>query len=255
MTRLDTLPVARSATAVESWGTMPPSLSRCASCAVRSTALCASMSDEDLVALHAIGRRRTVPAGQMVSWAGDEANVFANIVRGTLKVTATMADGREQIVGLLFPGDSVGQLFSVESDLTVTAIVETDLCSYPRRAFEALLDEFPRLERMLLKRTLASLNEARERMLALGRKTALERVVGFIQSLAERMGQRHGDGTVHVAIPVSRGEMADYLGLTIETVSRQLTRLRTASNIAFAGGNRDCQILDPQQLDDMVNSA
>jgi CRP/FNR family transcriptional regulator, anaerobic regulatory protein len=252
LTRLEVLPV--SGAAKDDWATttLP---SRCSSCAVRDTALCASMSDDELVALSAIGRRRTIAPGQVVRWAGDEANLCASIVRGTLKVTATMADGREQIVGLLFPGDFVGQLFSVESDFTVTAIVEADLCSYPRRAFEALLDEFPRLERMLLKRTLASLNEARERMLALGRKTALERVVGFIQSLVERLGQRHRDGTVHVTIPVSRGEMADYLGLTIETVSRQLTRLRTASIIAFVGGNRDCQILDPEQLEDMVISA
>lgn len=211
------------------------------------------MNDAELVALSALGRRRIVPAGQVVSWAGDEASLCANIVRGALKVTATLADGREQIVGLLFPGDFVGQLFSDESCLTVTAIEETDLCGYSRTAFESLLDDFPRLERMLLKRTMASLNEARERMLSLGRKSALERVAGFIQSLAERSGREKADGTIHVAIPVSRGEMADYLGLTIETVSRQLTRLRSAAIIAFANGNRDCHVLKPEQLDEMVN--
>lgn len=211
------------------------------------------MEDEELAALHAIGRRRIMAPGQVVSWAGDEVNVCANIVRGALKVTATMADGREQIVGLLFPGDFVGQLFSIESDLTVTAITETDLCSYSRKAFEDLLDGHPRLERMLLKRTLASLNEARERMLALGRKTALERVVGFLQSLANRLGRENKDGTVDVTIPVSRSEMADYLGLTIETVSRQLSRLRSASMIAFTGSSRDCHILDPEELDRLVS--
>lgn len=250
MTRIDVLPVARTGKEAQAGMPLP---TRCANCPVRATALCTSMNDHELVALSALGRRRVIPAGQVVSWAGDDSNVCSNVVRGALKVTATMADGREQIVGLLFPGDFVGQLFSDQTCLTVTAIVETDLCSYSRAAFESLLDEFPRLERTLLKRTMASLNEARERMLSLGRKNAIERVAGFIQDLAERAGERGADGMIHVAIPVSRGEMADYLGLTIETVSRQLTRLRAASIIAFANGNRDCRILNPDRLDEIVN--
>jgi len=252
VTRFDVLPVARTGNDTQAGATLP---ARCANCAVRGSALCASMNDAELVALSALGRRRVVPAGQVVSWAGDESQVCANIVRGALKVTATLADGREQIVGLLFPGDFVGQLFADRTCLNVTAIVETDLCSYARGAFEKLLDEYPRLERTLLKRTMASLNEARERMLALGRKSALERVAGFIQDLAMRSGRTAADGTTHVEIPVSRGEMADYLGLTIETVSRQLTRLRAAAIIAFANGNRDCRILDADGLDDIVNVA
>lgn len=245
---LDVLPAARAAP----W-TAAPSQTQCATCPVRESALCGSMNDDELRALNGLGRRRIIRAGQVVSWIGDQASAFANVVRGTLKVTAMTADGREQIVGLLFPGDFVGQLFSDKTDLTVTAITETDLCSYSRTAFEALLDDYPRLERMLLKRVLASLNEAQDRMLTLGRKTAQERVAGFIQSLARRSGRDQADGSVHVAIPVSRGEMADYLGLTIETVSRQITRLRAASIIAFADGNRDCRILSPAQLDAMVN--
>jgi CRP/FNR family transcriptional regulator len=250
MARFDVLPVTRS----HDEGRMPePRATRCQSCSVRDTALCASMNDQELTSLSTLGRRRVVPAGQVVSWAGDASSFCANVVSGALKVTATLADGREQIVGLMFPGDFVGQLFADETSLTVTAIVETDLCSYGRTAFENLLNERPRMERMLLKRTMASLNEARARMLSLGRKNAQERVAGFILDLAERSGTRGADGLLHVSIPVSRGEMADYLGLTIETVSRQLTRLRTADIIAFANGDRDCCILDAEQLEDIVN--
>ena len=245
---LDVLPAARAAT----W-TAAPSQNRCAACPVRESALCGSMSDQELGALSTLGRRRIIRAGQVVSWVGDQASAFANVVRGTLKVTAMTVDGREQIVGLLFPGDFVGQLFSDKTDLTVTAIVDTDLCSYSRVAFEALLDDHPRLERALLKRVLASLNDAQDRMLTLGRKTAQERVAGFIHSVAKRSGSTQADGSVHVAIPISRREMADYLGLTIETVSRQVTALRAASVITFADGKRDCRILDPERLEDMVN--
>ncbi|WP_349356937.1 Crp/Fnr family transcriptional regulator [Sphingobium nicotianae] len=219
---------------------------------MRTTALCASMTDEDLTALSNVGRRRVIPAGQILSWAGDESNLCANVVHGALKVTSTMADGREQIVGLLFPGDFVGQLFEDEMSMTVTAVVETDLCCYSRRAFEGILDQFPRLERMLLKRTMASLNDARNRMLSLGRKSAQERVAGFILELYERS---RAAGESQVSIPVSRGEMADYLGLTIETVSRQLTRLRAANIIAFVNGDRDCRILDSLELEQILDQS
>jgi len=221
---------------------------RCGDCPVRNISLCGSLSDEDLLSLNKIGRRRIVRAGQIVSWEGDPANSFANIVRGVLKVTALTMDGREQIVGLLFPGDFVGQLFSDRVDLTVTAITEADLCTYSRTAFEDLLDMFPSLERLLLKRVLASLNDARDRMLTLGRKTAQERVAGFIDFIAKRLGKNGPNDVITVEIPVSRGEMADYLGLTIETISRQLTRLRAMSIIAFGRGNRECHILAAERL-------
>lgn len=250
MARADVLPVARSDS--ENRPADVP-VTRCHNCAVRDTALCASMNDQELTALSAIGRRRIIPAGQVISWAGDISNFCANVVSGALKVTAALADGREQIVGLMFAGDFVGQLFTDETNLTVTAILDTDLCGYSRSAFEAVLSDTPRMERMLLKRTMASLNEARDRMLSLGRKNAQERVAGFILDLAERSGRRGADGFLHVLLPLSRGEMADYLGLTIETVSRQLTRLRTADIIAFANGDRDCRILDPDRLDEIVN--
>lgn len=245
MARFDVLPVARSHEDHKA--------SRCSSCAVRDSALCASMSDSELTSLSAIGRRRTLQAGQVISWAGDASIFCANIVSGALKVTATLSDGREQIVGLLFPADFVGQLFTDETTLTVTAIVDTDLCGYARGSFEAVLGDHPKMERMLLRRTMASLNEARERMLSLGRRSAQERVAGFILDLANRAGARSADGLLHVSIPVSRSEMADYLGLTIETVSRQLTRLRTNDVIAFANGERVCTIIDRGQLEQIVN--
>jgi CRP/FNR family transcriptional regulator len=211
------------------------------------------MSDGELSALSAIGRRRVLPVGQVVTWAGDTLTSCANVVSGALKVTASTADGREQIVGLLFPGDFVGQPFAGEAPLTVTTLTETDLCIYPRAGFEQMLDKYPRMERMLLARTMASLNEAHGRMLALGRKNAQERVAGFLLELVEHAGSRGSDGLLHVQIPISRSEMADLLGLTIETVSRQLTRLRAAEVIAFAHGERDCTICDQAQLDAIVN--
>ena len=222
---------------------------------MRDKALCASMSDCELAALSALGRRREVTAGQVVTWAGDPNANCANVVSGALKVSASTADGREQIVGLLFPGDFVGQLFTAEASLTVTALTDTDLCTFPRPSFERALESYPQMERMLLERTMASLDEARERMLSLGRKDARERVADFLLELAGRTGVTDEAGRVNVLIPISRGEMAGFLGLTIETVSRHLTRLKTAGIIDFAKGERDCTILNRAALEAIINPA
>lgn len=221
---------------------MSSSPPRCLDCLVRDTSLCSSLLDSELISLSQIGRRRVIPAGQVVSWAGEPSTICANIVGGSLKVTAATADGREQIVALLFPGDFVGQLFEDEASLTVTTLAQTDLCFYPRAAFERTLDDHPRMERVLLQRTMASLNEARGRMLALARETARERVAGFLLDLVDRTGHPVTGGGIAISIPVSRGEMADFLGLTIETVSRQLSHMKEEGLVAFDKGGRDCRV-------------
>lgn len=226
---------------------------RCHDCLVREKALCSSMSDNELAAVSEIGRRRVMPAGEVVTWAGDASSTCANVVSGALKVTASTADGREQIVGLMFPGDFVGELFKEEASLTVTTLTETDLCTFPRSRFERTLDAYPQLERMLLERTMTALNEARDRMLSLGRKNAQERIAGFLLEIADRAGTRDESGGIRFLIPISRGEMADFLGLTIETISRQLTKLKATGIIAFAKGGRECIILDRDWLAAIVN--
>ncbi|XHR99109.1 hypothetical protein ACFB49_07040 [Sphingomonas sp. DBB INV C78] len=207
------------------------------------------MDDQELATLSEIGRRRVVHAGAVVNWAGDASTSCANVVSGALKLTASTADGREQIVGLLYPGDFVGQIFTDQTSLTITSLVDTDLCVFPRAGFERVLDEHPRMERMLLERTMASLQEAQGRMLSLGRKSTRERVASFLLEVADRTGSRDETGTIRVHVPISRGEMADYLGMTIETVSRQLTLFKTAGAITYARGDRDCTILDRGHLE------
>lgn len=219
---------------------------RCADCAVRDSALCASLADDELEALNVMARRKTIPRGQVVVWEGDASSLCANIVSGVLKVTSATVDGREQIVGLLFPGDFVGQPFRAETSLTVTALSDADLCIYPRQGFETVLDDHSKLERMLLQRTMSALDDARARMLSLGRKSAEERVSGFVLEMADRC-QAEGPQE-SFDLPLTRGQMADVLGLTIETVSRQLTNLKGAGLIAVLAG-RGIAILDRAGLE------
>jgi len=218
---------------------------RCPDCDIRLNALCAGIGDNALSALSAIGRRRRIGAGQVLVWAGDANLLCANLVSGILKVTASTAGGREQIVGLLFAGDFVGQPFVDETTLTVTALCTSELCLYPRERFERLLTEAPRLGHALLRRTMASLNEARERMLTLGQRSAPERVAAFLLNLADRTP----DAPTRFEIPISRGDMADFLGMTIETVSRQLFHLKAMGVIALARGGRHVIVVDRVALE------
>ncbi|MEO9129614.1 MAG: Crp/Fnr family transcriptional regulator [Sphingomonas sp.] len=226
---------------------------RCLDCAVRDTALCAAADDEQLAVLSTIGRTRILAAGQVLVWAGDANLLCANIVAGILKVTASTANGREQIVGLLFAGDFIGQPFSENSSVTVTALVESNLCLYPRERFEHALGDAPSLERALLRRTMAALNDARERMLTLGQRGALERVAGFLLDLADRAAPRARDGAITIDVPVSRGDMADFLGLTIETVSRQLSRLKAQGVVVLPRGARTIVIRERAILEALAN--
>lgn len=222
---------------------MPDELpQRCRDCLVRDSSLCASLDDRELASLSDIGRRKTVPKGAVVSWAGDDNAMCANVVSGALKLLKSTSDGREQAVGLLFEGDFVGQPFADSNDLTAIALSDTDLCLYPRSQFERVLADRPKLERALLERTMRSLNEARDRQLTLARKGAKARIAGFLHHLAE------GIGRSDVELPMSRGDIADYLGLTIETVSRQFTDLKASGLIEVERGGRRVRILDRDGL-------
>jgi CRP/FNR family transcriptional regulator len=222
----------------------------CADCAVRDKALCGALSDVELSALNTLGRRRVLKRGETLIWAGEESAVCANLLSGVLKLAASTADGREQIVGLLYPADFVGKPYAGDADFTVTAVSDAELCVFPRGPFEAVLEDHVRMERLLLQRTFAALDDARGRMLLLARLSAREKVAGFLIDMADRTGgcRATGFGPVTFDLPLTRGEMAEILGLTIETVSRQLTKLKDAGTIALPGA-RGVTIRDRQALE------
>lgn len=214
---------------------VPPSV--CVECGVRDRALCGALSTDELLALNSIGQRRRVARGETVIWSGDDSVICANLLEGIMKLSASTSDGREQTVGLLYPADFVGHLYTERSGFTVTALTDVELCIFPRAQFETVLHDHSRMERLLLQRTFSALEDARGRMLTLARRSAEERVAGFILDMADRVGNtgcRATDtGPVTFDLPLTRGEIADLLGLTIETVSRQLTRLKAAEIIAL----------------------
>ena len=139
-----------------------------------------------------------------------------------------MQDGRQQLVGLQFASDLMGRLYSAENPTTAEAVSEIELCRMPRAVLEGTIAKSSELKDFLLRRSLQDLDDAREWMVTLGRKTAAERVASILLLFAlrnRRPGEKE-DGAVTFDLPLIRADIADFLGLTIETVSRQVSKLR-----------------------------
>ncbi|ATE63516.1 Crp/Fnr family transcriptional regulator [Rhizorhabdus dicambivorans] len=224
----------------------------CADCGVRDRALCGSLSDAELATLNRLGRRRHVARDETIAWAGDDNIVCANLLSGVLKLSAAATDGREQTVGLLYPADFVGTPFAEQVDFTITALTDAELCVFPREPFERVLGDHAAMERLLLQRVLAALGEARGRMFSLARGSAGEKVAGFLLDMARRAAtsgcRATPQGPLTFDLPLSRGETAAVLGLTIETASRQIRKLERDQIIALPGG-RAVTILDMAALE------
>ena len=202
---------------------------RCGDCPIRHRAVCAYCEQPDLVKLDAIKSYRTFKAGETITWAGDEMSFVGSVIYGVATLTRTMVDGRRQMVGLLLPSDFVGRPGRATAPYDVTAASELKLCMFRKPSFDKLIADTPALEHRLLDMTLDELDSAREWMLLLGRKTAREKIASFLAMIGRREAailQREAGADLHFALPLTRESIADYLGLTIETVSRQMTALK-----------------------------
>lgn len=227
---------------------------QCTHCTVRHRAVCGALRDDELWKLNQISRRRKVEAGQVIFSDEEEAGFFCILLEGVVKLTKTLVDGRQQIVGLLFPSDFLGRAYSGQRSYFAEAATQIELCCFPHDEFERLLKEFPDVEHRLFEHTLDELDSAREWMLLLGRKTAEEKVSSFLLMIAKRLPQigcLHSKDHEEVSfeLPLSRADMADFLGITIETVSRQITKLK-ARNLIRVTDNRTITICNMAALSD-----
>ncbi len=187
-------------------------------------------------------------------WEGTDSMVVANVVSGVLKLSTSVHDGREQIVGVVYPSDFIGRPFGKTSPHSVTALSDARLCVFPRGTFDMFARAHPDLEHRLLRQTLDELDRARSWMLLLGRGSAREKVATFIRDIAERLAAEGDAPLGRFELPLSRQQIADILGLTIETVCRQLTAMKRAGVIDLIG-RRAVAILDANRLEDMAQAA
>ncbi|HSF95250.1 MAG TPA: Crp/Fnr family transcriptional regulator [Thermohalobaculum sp.] len=214
---------------------------RCADCTIRHRAVCSYSGPDELAKLDAVKFYRNFAPGQEIVAAGEETDFLGSVVDGVVALSKTMPDGRRQTVGLMFPSDFVGRPMRPIAPYDAVAVSPVRLCLFARSRFERILRESPTLEKRLLEMTLDELDAARDWMLLLGRKTAQEKIGTFLVILARRAAalsfQEPGDGLVF-DLPLTREAIADYLGLTIETVSRQITGLRKAGVIELVDARR-----------------
>lgn len=227
-----------------------PGVGRCQNCPIRHKAVCARCEPDELSRLEEIKYYRTVAPGQAILWAGDHMEFVASVVSGVASLSQTMEDGRRQMVGLLLPSDFIGHPGREIARFDVTAVSETVICCFRRKPFERLLVELPHVQQRLLEMALDELDAARDWMLLLGRKTAREKIASFLCIIARRatMAKEFLPGKeVDFDLPLTREAMSDYLGLTLETVSRQISALKKDGLIRLEG-NRHVIVPDMRRL-------
>lgn len=216
---------------------MPSSLD-CGDCPIRHRAVCARCETDELKKLEEMKYYKTYEAGQTVIWSGDRMDFVASVVSGIATLTQTMEDGRTQMVGLLLPSDFVGRPGREVAAYNVTATTDLLMCCFRKRPFEEMMLATPHIGQRLLEMTLDELDAAREWMLLLGRKTAREKIASLLAIVARRdasLKLKTSSGRMIFDLPLTREAMADYLGLTLETVSRQISALKRDGVIELQG--------------------
>lgn len=206
----------------------------CEHCAARLFSICDALAPDDLARLGALTTSLAFEPGATLLHQDDPATHCFNITAGSAKAYKLLPDGRRQVTGFLFTGDFIGTAARGRYSVSIEAMTPLRLCRFDRREFQDALRRMPALENALLERTSDELEAAREQMLLLGRKAAKERVGSFLLSLSDR-ARRLRRPADPVQLPMTRTDIADYLGLTTETISRVLTQLRTEGLIRLEG--------------------
>ncbi len=222
----------------------------CSHCDARPYSVCNAIPDPDIARLARAAVSATAASGTTFIEEGEPANAFFNITAGTAKLFKLLPDGRRQITGFVGVGHFLGLAVSDTYAFSAEAIGDVRYCRFSRARLRALLDDYPAMEQRLLEVASNELVAAQEQMLLLGRKTARERLASFLMAQSVQgvscLHPRH-----RFALPMTRGDIADYLGLTIETVSRTLTKLRTEGLIEIPSAT-EVTIRDREALENVA---
>lgn len=205
----------------------------CQACEARHKGVCGALTPDQLVHLAKhTNKKKFQPDSELIA-AEEPIKRYSNIMSGVVKLSKLMPDGRQQIVGLQFAPDFLGRPFQRDANVSADAATDVNLCSFPKTVLEELIKQSPDLEHKLHEQALRELDEAQDLMLLLGRKTAAEKVASFLLLLIRHLDPEanYGEQDIQFELPMRRSDIADFLGLTIETVSRQMTKLRKAGVI------------------------
>jgi CRP/FNR family transcriptional regulator len=218
----------------------------CKDCSVRQFSLCGSLESNDMREFEHPGRYSHVAPCETVFAQEELTTSFYNLVEGVIRLYKLLPDGRRQIVGFALPGDFLGMSSSGRHGFSADAIGPVAVCRFGRASFSRFADNKPKLLRRINELAVRELTQAREHMVLLGRRLAEEKVAIFLVGWRDRLIQLRGP-TPTVPLPMSRQDIADYLGLTIETVSRTFTKLERDGVIEILPGG--VRLSDPARAD------
>ena len=214
----------------------------CANCDARPHSVCNAVPDADIARLTAIAVVTHAEPGTTFIQEGDPASHFFNISAGTVRMYKLLPDGRRQITGFASAGHFLGLAVSESYAFNAEAIDTVRYCRFPRAKLRQLIDDYPAMEKRLMRVASGELVAAQDQMLLLGRKNARERLASFLLARGPAAESGHAPPR-RFGLPMSRGDIADYLGLTIETISRTMTKLKGDGMIDYAGA-ADMMIMD-----------
>ncbi|MFL6735243.1 MAG: Crp/Fnr family transcriptional regulator [Sphingomicrobium sp.] len=220
----------------------------CASCPVRDRAACSSLSPEERGELARIGRHVNLVRGETLFSTGDQETGCATLMSGALKISSFDPDGTEHILSLVHPAGFVGELFATVQRHDVIALTDSTLCVFSGPEYAKAVARFPALARALLRRSAEDLFESREWLRLIGRRTSQQRVAGLLLAMARAASHSPCHAAPRFELPLTRQEMAGLLGTTIETVSRQLTKMQSGG-IIEREGRRGLQIVELAALE------
>ena len=229
----------------------------CVHCQARPFSVCSVIGDADLEKLGAAAVTMSVQPGHTFIQEGDPAEHFFNVTAGTAKLYKMLPDGRRQVTGFAGVGYFLGLAVSSSYAFSAESLDPVRICRFSRSKLRGLLDDFPALEKKLLEVASHELVVAQEQMLLLGRKTARERLASFLVARANLLPHCAGAGAAvlgmkeRIHLPMTRSDIADYLGLTIETISRTLSRFKAEKMIEIPN-NSEIVVLKHAALDDIA---
>jgi len=219
----------------------------CSNCPVRDRAACSVLTIDERDAMARAGRGRRLKRGELLFAAGDENVACATLIKGALKVTSIDEQGTERILAVIHPAGFIGELFAPFAHHDVVALTDSELCVFPRSEMGRAVDKHPRLAQALLRRAQEELLQSRELLALSGRRSAPAKVAGLLLALADAASDSSCHATREFDLPLTRGEVAGMLGLTIETVSRALTRFER-DGVIHRKGARGIELVDPARL-------
>ena len=207
----------------------------CSACAVRAFSVCASLDKTEIGELRAYQPPHPSCGLRNGVRAGGRDDVVYNVLDGVLRLYKLLPDGRRQIVGFALPGDFLGMATAERHGFSADAIGPASVCQFTKATFARFAEHRPHLLRRINELAVRELNQAREHMVLLGRRSAEEKVATFLVGWRDRLQQFRGPSRV-VPLPMNRQDIADYLGLTIETVSRTFTKFEREGVIDIVPG-------------------